>query len=344
MKKLFMTSLSMVVVLALLLVPGCGKKDGGAASGGGGDVDLLSLLPGDASAVITLNAKKLADTSLFDDFMKQIEEKAAAKPGEVFKNYQDFVQKTGIDPKKDINGMAMALLGKMGPGEPDFVVALSVKYDRAKLLELIKAGGEEITEEKYGETAIFTKPGEDFKIAFINDGLLAAGKDAALKKTIDLSKGTGDSVLKNPKMSAYLKEFNSGAIMNFAALLPDEAKKVQDSPMFKVDLTKAEAVTGFFTLSGSTWKGAINLINPNEEANNQLVSALNQMKPMAAMAGPEAAELANTITIKGAADSLTLDFAIPQELVDKLVQKAKEKAAAMAPPTPPPADAPPPAE
>lgn len=342
MKKFFMASTMTVIVLTLLLISGCGGDKETGTAGGGGVVNLLSYLPDNASGVVTVNFTEVAKLALFDEMIKKADAEEAkeegegdSKPGKVFKNYEDFVTKTGIDPKKDIHGLAVAILGPLGNTEPDAVVVASLNYDKEKVMAAIKlASVDKLTEETYKDIVIFiTKEDADQgAFAFINESTIAAGKIDGVKKVIDLSKGEGQSIMANAKMKSYIEKFSG--LVSFVIEFPEDAKKVHDMGMAQIDLSKAEVMLGHFNYNGNAYSGEIALICPNEEGNNQLVTTLNGFKGMAAMMGPEAGELVNKLNLTASADRVTMSFDIPQELIEKLQQKMKEKTQAMAP-TPP---------
>lgn len=333
-----MASSITVFVLTLLLISGCGEKAPTTAGG----VNLFSLLPDNATGVVYMNFESLAKLELFDKMIKEAKEKKADKPGKVFKDYQDFVDKTGIDPKKDIHAVAIGFLGKIGSGaEPDVAVVANLNYNKDKLLTALKEGEEKFTEEDYKGITIIQgvdEHGKDFALAFVNESIIAGGKIEGVKKVVDLSKGEGQNILANAKMKSYIEKFKSGAIASFVIDFPEEGKKVQETPMFKADLSKAEVIVGQVDYTGSAWEGEIAVVCPNEEGNKQLVNTLNGLKGLAAMGGPEVAELVNNINLSASADQITLTFNITDELVDKLKKKMEEKAKGMAPPPPPPTE------
>lgn len=350
MKKILTTSLAVVFVLSLLVVANCGDKAAapGAAVKSGG-VNLLTLIPDNVAGVATINFKAASKLAAFDDMIKKAEEEAAKETeGEqkkAFKSYQDFVTKTGIDPKKDVHGMVIGfagdLAGKTAEGEkkdPDMVMVASVDYDKAKLLATIKESGETFTETDYNGVTILTKEGDDFVMAFVNDGVIAGGMIDFVKKSIDLSKGQGKSVLDNAKMKGYIDKFDANDIMAFVMDFPAEAKKEHDMGMAKFDLSQAEAILGGVQYGGNAWTGEIAMICPNEAANTQLVTTLNGFKGMAAMGGPEVAEVVNNMTLAATPEKVSLTFKITDEMVEKLKKKAEEKVKEMAPPPPPPAE------
>jgi hypothetical protein len=242
------------------------------------------------------------------------------------------VDKTGIDPKKDIHGVAVAILGKLGAEEPDAVVVVNLNYDKDKIMAILKQEKVEFTEEMYKDIAILSVKEESDQnaFAFINDSVVAAGKIDGVKKVIDLSKGEGQSVMANARLKPYIEKFSG--MISFVIEFPEDAKKVHQSGMGGAfDLTKAEVVLGEFNFSGGAYTGEISLICANEEGNQQLVTTLNGFKGIAGMMGPEAAEMANKINLTASADKVTLSFDIPQELLEKFQKTMEEKTKGMMP-------------
>jgi len=329
-KRVFVLAITLMFSI-LLVVSGCGKKDGETA---GAEMDLYSMLPGNAMGVFSVNVKKMTNMDFFDKMIKEAEKEKTDKPGKVFKNYEDFVTTTGIDPKKDINAMALGLYGKLGAGEPDMAFLVNINYDKDKLLNVIKEKGGEFTEETYNGVQVFKvkdEKGKDMSFSFLKPSLIAGGSPAIMNKVIDLQDGTGQSIMADAKMKEYIGKLKGGAIASYVLTFPEEAKKVHDSGMFKMDLTKAEAITGFIDYAGNAWDVELKLISFNEEANQQLVSTLNGLKMMAGAMGPEVMEVVNNIKLTASADSVKLSVSISEELLEKLKKKVGEKAKGMMP-------------
>lgn len=325
--------LSITMVLStLLMIPGCGGEK--APAGRGGEMELFSLLPDNAAGVFSVNFKKMAQLDFFDKMIKEAEKKEPKKPGELFENYQDFVNKTGIDPKKDVHAMAFGLYGPLGTKEPDTVFLANLNYTQNTILTLIKEKAPGYAEETYEGVGIHKfkdEKGSDMALSFLSENIIAAGRPDFLKKVIDLHKGKGQSIIANETMKPHFNKIKSGAIATFIIGLPQEVKKVHDSGMFKIDLTKAEAVVGYFDNAGKTWTGEITMISHNEEANQQLVSTLNGLKMMAAAGGPEVEELVKNLDLKASADSVKLKVTMTEELLEKLSSKMS---GTMTPPPP----------
>lgn len=340
MKKIYAISVITFVVISLLAVPGC-KKSPNA----GKDLALLKLVPMDAQGIVCANIKKALELDLFKKQVEKLKQEAA-KPGEkkVFENYEDFVAKTGIDPEKDIRGAALAILSgnlkKLETGnDADILLVLDLNYDRAKILAVIKeqVSREDLkrNEETYKGVPILNvreKNGQEFSLAFLNDKTISFGKAAAVKQSIDLSKGKGSSFIDNAKMKPYFEIMKPGIILSFAFALPNEVKKVHDMGMMQIDLTKAEIIFGFIEHIKNAWAGELQLISRNETANAQLVSTLNVALGAMGMTSPEAGELVKSIAIGSTAEAIKITFSISEELAKKLQEKAAAPKVGMTPP------------
>lgn len=326
MKKRFGLLTITLMLMSLLVFVGCG---GDKATGGGGDSSaLFSLIPAEASGVMSLNFKKMAAMDFFDKMVKEAETKPDAMEGP-FKNYQDFVSKTGIDPKKDIHAIAAGITGKIAPGTDTAVVAVvEMNVDQNKVLPIMKEKGAQYAEETYKGVSLYNfkdNKGKDTAFAFIKENIVGFGEPAMLKKVVELSQGEGQSILDNKELMEQMKKLKSSALFKFVMDFPEEAKKIHDGGMFKADLSKAEAFLAEIDISGSTWEGQLILVSKNPEGNEALVTTINSMKGMAAMAGPEVAELVKNIDLSAKSDSIVLEFSITEELAKKLQDMANKK-------------------
>lgn len=325
-------------LVSLLIVSGCGKK-APAAKG----ENLLSLVPENAAGAFAVDFKKVAELDIFTRMIDDLKKKTADPESKDFESYQDFVDKTGIDPQKDFHAMVFALFGDLqmsGQVEPDFAAVIKLNYDKSKLLELIKGevkkAKQDLGEETYKGLTYFKsedEKGKEIAFSFMSDELIVLGRPSQLKQVIDLFKGEGKNILDNERVKPYLEKVG-GEMVSFFFDFPAEAKKVHDTGMFKVDLSKAELFFGYANYKGSAWNGEIQLVSKNPEGNEQLVTTLNGFKGMAAMGGPEAAELVNAIDLTSSADAIKISFNITDELIKKLQEKVKAPQTGLAAPPP----------
>lgn len=321
--------LLLILPLVLFLINGCGKKEGDTpTTGGKGGSSLLSYFPENTSGVILVNVDKLSKLDLFNEMTQKKDN--APSGDEMFKDYNDFVAKTGVDPKKDIHSVAVGVFGQLSDKEPNFAALINVDCDQSKVLSLIKEKGGEISDEVYKELAIYSgkSKGNDVSFSFLDSALMAFGKSPNIKQVIDMKKGGGSNVMNNKALAPHLKKMKGKRIASFAFVVPEKMKKdmgADSGGMVSADLTKAEAICGYFDHKGGAWEGELVLISKDTDANEKMVTSLNGLKGMGAMGGPEVAELLNNVNLTASGEEVKLSFKITDELVNKLKAKAGQK-------------------
>jgi len=121
MKKIIVFLAAFLAAVTLSLVGGSPAKD---------PAPQLSAIPADAQWASYVNVPRLTASTMF---------KALLDKGEMAKiqgKTDPFFAKLKIDPLKDLRGVTVFGTGK---GEEDAVVALSGKFDRAHLVNLVKS-------------------------------------------------------------------------------------------------------------------------------------------------------------------------------------------------------------
>jgi hypothetical protein len=331
--------LAVTLVFALLLVmPACKKKTPGRLSSEGN----LAMVPEGAVMLVAFDFQQFSDLALFDKLIKDDWQKGKG-PGEVFANYQDFVQKTGIDLKKDVYSVTAGIYGELGGADPQMLGIVNLKYDKDKVLGLLKQNNVIIAEDNYRGLGVYTLKGDDAKkearLAFLNAYNVAIGTEAQVKQAVDLSQNSGKSVLKNAAMMKYVDMLKKDSLFWLAiGNIPDKIKNAPAGGMMPVDLSKAEGFIGYLDYKGKTFSGEFQLLSRNEQGNKQVVDMLNGLKALGAMGSakePELGQVLNGIQLSSTAEAIKLAFSLPEELMNKLSDKAKDKAKNMMPPAAP---------
>jgi hypothetical protein len=334
-KKMLVLTL---VLVALLLAPACKKK----AQGQLNSEALLAMVPEGPTMLMAFNFQQFAALNLFDKTIKEDWQKNA-KAGKAFKDYQDFVNQTGIDLQKDVYGVVGAVYGSFDNTNPEAVGIVNLKYDADKLLAVFKKNQVVTAEEKYRDRSIFTLKNEDatkdMRLAFLTKTAIVIGSPLQLKKTIDLNMQGGNSVLKTAALMKYADKMDKKSLFWLVVgSIPAKMKEAPAGGMMPVDLSKAEAFTAFADYKNKTLSGELRLISNNEAGNKQIVDMLNGLKSLGAMGAakePDLGQLLNGIQLSSAADHIKLTFSLPEDLMNRLGAKAKDKANAMAAPVAP---------
>ncbi len=333
--------LALTLILAVMLfVPGCKKKGSGSQS----SKALLSMVPEGATVLIGFNLQQLTSLEFFKKMLKEDWQKNV-KAGKAFKDYQDFVQQTGIDLEKDLYASVIAVYGGFDSKDPEMAGVINMKYDPVKLLSVFKDKQLVVSEEAYRDLTLYTMKNDengkekDMRLAFLNKANIVVGSPLSVKKVIDLERKEGKSVLQTAALMKYVKPLNKKGLFWLAVgTIPAKMKESKGGGMMPVDLSKAEAFTAFADFRNQVLSGELRLLSDNEAGNKQIADMLNGLKSLGAMGAakePELGELLNGIQLSSAADHIKLTFSISEALMNKLGAKAKDKAQSMAvPPAP----------
>ncbi len=334
-KKVWVLSLVLVV---MLLAPACKKK----AAGQMNSEAMLAMVPEGPVMIMAFDFQRLAGLNFFDKALKTDWQKNA-KAAKDFKDYQEFVQKTGVDLQKDVFAVVAAIYGSFESKNPEALGIVNMKYDEGKLLAVFREKGVFTAEEAYGGRTLYTLKNEDeakdMRLAFLNKANIVIGSPLSVKKALDLAAKNGKNVLQTPAMMKYVEKLDKKSMFWLAVgSIPAKVKDAPAGGMMPVDLSKAEAFTAVADFKNKTLSGELRLISYNEAGNKQIADMLNGLKALGAMGAakePELGELLNGIQLSSAADHVKLVFSLSEELMNKLGDKAKDKAKSMAAPAQP---------
>ncbi len=131
---------SLVLAVGLLAFAACNKAGGPGASQA---QDMLALMPQNVAGVLFIDVNRGMNTQFVTD--------ALAKP-DAAKGLQEFITKSGLDPRKDIAYLALGMTGSLSgaPGAaPSGFGIINLKYDKATLLAKMKENDAKFLEGEY---------------------------------------------------------------------------------------------------------------------------------------------------------------------------------------------------
>jgi hypothetical protein len=285
---------------------------------------MLNLLPADSQGVLFAD---IHNAMSIETVRQSIEKQENSK------KYFEFIEKTGIDPKKDIYFMAASISAKDPDSIQKVAVVVNMKYDKEALLDFIKTQSEqeeqEITETEYYGYSIYTmeENGEQTGFAFLDESNIAAGNLSGVQSILDVVNNQGDNVYKNEDLSNLLKETNKETLFWGAFLVPQETveQAASQNPMLQ-NLKSVSGVTMNFDYQNNSILVDVNMKSSDPDANKQLADALNGIKSFASMSQaekPELGELMNRIQVSSGDDHVKVSANIPEELIQKITEMAQ---------------------
>jgi len=303
----------MILFLAAFFLTSCGKMAVAPKAGSASAEDMLKLIPKDVKGI------------LFIDFHKAMGIESvtnAITENKDYEKYQEFVEKSGIDPQKDIYLIAVGITASPDAGKG--VAIINLKYNKDTLLSIIKEESEaEFTEEDYNGMTIYKESEKNEGcFAFIDESNIVAGNEPEVKSVLDIVQNNGENIYKNEELSALLAKSNKDTIFWGTVSIPPDvvSKATSDKPMLSA-LEAVNAVFLNFDYKNQNIIAEIKGISSDTTKNQQIADMLNGLKAFGAMAAnekPEIGELVNKIQITSTEDYVKISASIPEELMVKL--------------------------
>ncbi len=316
----------LILLLTVIGFVGCGKKAETPKAGSASPDDMLSLLPMSAKGVFLINVNQAMSIEAADKMIKESDN---------YQKYMEFIEKTGIDPQKDIFYVAAAMTG-FGEDMEKGVAIVNLKYDKDKILPLIKEkmgeDKEELIEMEYSGLTIYTmkkaeekeegeiqkqeqqeqeeqqqveeqqqeeeeKGHEEGAFAFLDSSNIVVGNEAEVKTVIDISQKKADNIYKNLELADLLAKTNKEGILWGAMLIPADTieKAAKENPMMS-SFEAVKAATILFDYKNQNILAEIKLMSDNEENNTKIAEALNGFKAIGGMAAAKKPEIGELLS------------------------------------------------
>ncbi|MGD9344821.1 MAG: DUF3352 domain-containing protein [Candidatus Aminicenantes bacterium] len=314
------TIFSLILLLGVIGFLACGKKTETPKAGSASADDMLGLLPMNAKGVFLVNVHQAMAIEAADKAIRESDD---------YQKYQEFIEKTGIDPQKDIFYVAAALTSDIGGKEEAGVAVVNMKYDRETILPLIKEKlaeeEQEMVESDYSGMTLYSVQGDEEQegaFAFLDESNVVVGSENEVKTVIDISQKKADNIYKNQALTDLLAKTEKEGILWGAFLIPEKAveEAASENPMMS-SFQAVRAATLLFDYKNQNIMAEIKLMSTDEENNKKIADALNGFKALGGMAAgekPEIGELLNKIEISSTPDHVKVYCSLPEELLNKL--------------------------
>jgi len=287
----------------------------------------LSLLPAETNILIYANFEELKKSPLGNDVKNEFKKKLKEEEDE---DYQEFVQKTGLNLEEDIREI---WVGGLATEEDKHFGGILVKgdFNEKRITDYMKKKHEgNFIEKTYNGSKIYiTEDDDDANITFLNNSLAVIGKEPWLQAVIDQSGNSNESVLNNTVMSKHLNEIefknHFWGILNLEELSDDWAKNIKKNSKFNgtesiKNMKSVYFYTNFDTKTDVFIKGNF---STKEEA-ELIAEMLNGFKAMAKLMvsdDKEAIDLLNDIRIRTKGSVIEITTKVDKNFFDKFKEK-----------------------
>lgn len=292
--------------------------------------DLLQLVPGNSAFVLSLNLQRILST---DEIRAQVQDGMAKQTPEQKKAFDEFVQKTGIDPLKSVNNVMIFTSAQIDPAtqQPEAGVVIRGTFDIQKILTAIKSdekAAKDVTITKFeGFDAVRGKTPSDGIGIFIDPQTAAIGSENSLKAVAAVKSKKAQNITANTNFSSLLKRVNTSASIWGAGLLPKEIKQSLMNNPQAAPLAALNAIFFSFDYDKNlnfNFTGEVD----DPKAMEGIMTSLNGFLAMIKMiAGqtPEAAEILNMIRVSSAGTAAQIELSVSKAKLDEIRQKIEQR-------------------
>ena len=330
------TASAIAVIFALFSLISCQKGIFAPATDSAVAEEMLRLIPKDVAAVFFINFNGAMQIEKVDEFFN---EKVQDEKFEGYSDYQKLIEMTGIDPKKDIQFIAVAMkegTERYTENYDEWAVGIvNLKYNKDSLMSFIRFKNEEegsqIIEEEYNGLTLYTVKEivkgkeEEHSFTFIDKSNIVAGDVNLVKSVINVMQKKEESVLKNEKFSTLFRDIDKGALFWGGVLIPAEttAKLAQEVPIAS-SMEAVQAVSLLFDYDDRNIMAEIKLVSDDPIKNQEIADNLISLKSMGSMITIQEfnfAEVLDRIEIYSAPDHVKIFASFPEDFFNNFMDK-----------------------
>ena len=313
----------LLLSLAVWLLSGCGPQARKPVAGAALGQDMLTLLPAETSAFLVLDWNRLVNLKLIQARFEQQKE---------LEVYKKKIEAFGLDLKKDIYFLAIAVAGDINKPADGLVALVNLKYQKDKLIppgnQDQKTGLETYNGISY--IPMIEVDGRSIiSLAFLDSSNLALGPEAAIKKVIDVYQGKTPHFLSNKNSRNLVKDLNTRAITFGWLTVPGDLlqSKLGQNPSL-LPLSKVKYISSFSDYKNSIYFNEIKLYAEEKDNLKSIADILTGFKSLGLGLGaqtPELKEVLEAIEITTTEKYLKVFISLKEEQLQAITKLIKEK-------------------
>ncbi|MCG8604838.1 hypothetical protein MJD09_07560, partial [bacterium] len=302
----------------------------GVASARGSDY--LSYIPEEANLLFYANVQELKRSR----FGRNVTSEFETRLNDRDRDYIDFVEKTGVDPEKDIYEIWLSGEARNEYGENyNGAAIIRGNLNERRILEYIKENSDRRSrKERYEGVDLYIveeRRDEQLGYAFLDSKTMIVGTPFWLERIIDLSKDRGGSIFDNSHMSDYIDQIphrqHIWGVVDARGLSDQWARRFRTNSGFRgtESLENIESMLFYAEFDNRANIHVEGNFGTAEQA-ELLEESLNGLKAVAKLIvsdDRDAIDMLNEIKIRSRGQTLNISAQLEQNFFDKLEQKSK---------------------
>jgi hypothetical protein len=236
-----------------------------------------------------------------------------------------FVEKTGLDPTRDITYLVGAGNGKE-PGRNRGIAIVSGKFNKDAIVGYIRSKSTPV-ERVYHGVLLITFPEPDAGTAqpglgFLNSREIALGDLGSLEAVVDMEGRQSKSILSSETMAPLIRNIGPDDMVWFAGDAAGIFSSAAANSPLAASASSIKSIVGVFNL-GDAVTGKITAAAINAEGAQKLAETAKGLIALGQLAGNQQTDLKSLLgglTVTQDAGLVTLDLNFPSDLLAKIGQ------------------------
>lgn len=287
----------------------------------------LQILPGGTGGVGYVNINKMLNSEFLEiqsipNWKDKLEDD----------EYQEFLERTGLDIQKDVDEIYMVVSPSDGNNKPSFLAAAYGKYDEDKIIEFVreKSRTKKLIDSEYRDYKIYRAKHDKMALCFADENVLLAGNEKLLKEWLDnfTDKKHNDVWLKKVEKVKY--KSGSWFVINAREFVDEMISQIDSKRRTKQlrPLRKIRDIAVSAEFNSELRFDAMGSFSDAENAElfyNAVKGLLSGAK-LTLSDDREAVDIINNMEVERDGDKVHVSFSISKDEVEKLAARRHELA------------------
>lgn len=292
--------------------------------------DQMSLLPSNMNLVFHADLAYLRKTPVGEDLRRQLEAKINEESDD---DYLDFVEKTGVDIKKDVD---LVWAGAM-PAEHDESIGGLIamgRFDKDRIVDYMREKHRhDFDKLSYRDHDVYTTDDKEGLISFLDSRTVVLGEKTWVEAVIDQFEDKTASILDNPGMSAHIKDMSGKSHLWGVANLEDKsqkwARRLRNGGSGFGGTKSLEHMRSilFYTIMGKEANVVVHGNFSSDEDAKNLADAITGFKALGKMMmsdDREAVDMLNEIKIRSEGPVVEISTRVDSHFINKVKEKGRK--------------------
>jgi hypothetical protein len=285
----------------------------------------LALFPANATGVGYANMAAMRESPFFSMMQKRWDNGLGYSD-----EYQEFMEKTGLDLRKDINEVYFSIAPTEIKRKPSILVVIKGSYNPDKIIEFIESESkeDEVGEESYKDFTLYNLNNDNILFSFTDHNRLIFGNATLVKSWLRQFKEDKKKEIDSDLSKRLdLLKYKSGAwfVLDAENMIEEMMKEMQRHPEARrfTGLKSLKDFSFSMKVEDKLWFSGVGKFSDEEKAElfQDAVKGFISTMKLSVSEDRQAVDVLNKINVKHKGNRVMMDFEMSQEDIEKLQAK-----------------------